>query len=72
MKVRKKYYRRDNTNKGPVIEDKYHCKILKESQHGWNAENIECRRECRGPVPRKIGTGQTLRTSSLTKYCEIL
>lgn len=41
MKVRKKYYRRENTNEGPVVEDKYQYKILKEIQRGWNAENTE-------------------------------
>lgn len=44
MKGRKKHYRKDNNmNKGPVIEDKYQYKTLKEAQCGWNSENTEWR-----------------------------
>lgn len=39
VKGRKKHNRKGNMNKGPMIEDRYQYKTLKEGPCGWNTEN---------------------------------
>lgn len=69
MKGRKKHYRKGNTNKAPVIEDKYQYKILKKKA---NMAEMQKTQNVEGDETRMMGIDQALCISSFLKYCNIL